>query len=98
MCTTSASVVVKTQQKTVLLFCQVFLGWSRGSFWRTTGTSNDSNESLTAGDMVMHGGEGIYRVELATEVSREELQPEIKLKTTVQVSEADVQLVQLVAD
>ena len=48
--------------------------------------------------MVMHGGEGIYRVELAAEVSREELQPEIKLKTTVQVSEADVQLVQLVAD
>jgi hypothetical protein len=33
----------------------------------------------------MHGGEGIYRVDLSAEVSREELLPEIKLKTAVQV-------------
>jgi hypothetical protein len=36
--------------------------------------------------MVMHGGEGIYRLDLTAEVSREEVLPEIKLKTLVQAS------------
>ncbi len=35
---------------------------------------------------MMHGGEGIYRLDLTAEVSREEVLPEIKLKTLVQAS------------
>jgi hypothetical protein len=43
--------------------------------------------SCCAGDMVMHGGEGIYRLDLSAEISREEIQPELKLKSSVQVTD-----------
>jgi len=36
-------------------------------------------------NIVMHGGEGIYRLELDSENHSEEAQPEIKLKNTVQI-------------
>ncbi len=35
----------------------------------------------------MHGGEGIYRLDLSAEISREEIQPELKLKSSVQVTD-----------
>ena len=36
-------------------------------------------------NLVMHGGEGIYRLDLDSENHTEEAQPEVKLKTSVQV-------------
>ena len=46
----------------------------------------------------MHGGEGIYRLELGAEISREEIQPEFKLKTSVQASQRTTSTVPIPAD
>ena len=34
---------------------------------------------------MMHGGEGLTRLDLISRISREDIHPEIKLKTAVQV-------------
>ena len=41
--------------------------------------------SLIIGEVVMHGGEGIMRVDLTSRISHEDIHPEIKLKNSVQV-------------
>ena len=35
--------------------------------------------------LVMHGGEGVFRVDLESQLHTEESQPEVKLKSRVQV-------------
>eukprot|EP00096_Caligus_rogercresseyi_P003722 TRINITY_DN171_c0_g1_i1.p1 TRINITY_DN171_c0_g1~~TRINITY_DN171_c0_g1_i1.p1 ORF type:complete len:1256 (+),score=320.81 TRINITY_DN171_c0_g1_i1:175-3942(+) len=60
-------------------------------FWSNLGSINVSYSITFYGvkcdskDIMMHGGEGIHRFQISSELHDEEVQPEIKLKNTVQV-------------
>ena len=75
---------VKSSPGQVIEFCLA-------KWWANIGSVNCQSTvefhgvKPSSSNLVMHGGEGIYRLDLESEVRAEEVAPEIKLKNVVQV-------------